>query len=93
MLHFAVSIGDTLDGICEGKLAAALKTIANTRNLESLSAVFHRDLAEHIGGDRMGSQLKRSQLQVRFLQLYAVLLLANLSHCRCSANAVAEYVM
>ena len=40
MLHFAVSLGDTLDGICEGRLVAALKTIANTRNLESLSAVF-----------------------------------------------------
>ncbi len=40
MLHFADSLGDTLDGICEGKLIAALKTITNSRNLESLSAVF-----------------------------------------------------
>ena len=40
MLHFAVSLGDALDEICEGRLVAALKIVANTRNLESLSAVF-----------------------------------------------------
>jgi MoaA/NifB/PqqE/SkfB family radical SAM enzyme len=40
MLHFAVSLGDALDEICEGKLIAALKLVATTQNLESLRAVF-----------------------------------------------------
>jgi hypothetical protein len=40
MLHFAVSLGDALDEIREGKLVTALKIVANTRNLESLSALF-----------------------------------------------------
>ena len=39
MLHFAVSLGDALDKACEGKFLAALKLIANRRNLESLNAV------------------------------------------------------
>jgi MoaA/NifB/PqqE/SkfB family radical SAM enzyme len=39
MLHFAVSLGDALDEAGEGKLLAALKLIANRRNLESLRAV------------------------------------------------------
>src|SRR5579864_4022271 len=39
MLHFAVSLGDSLDKACEGKFLAALKLIANRRNLESLKAV------------------------------------------------------
>ena len=40
MLHFAVSLGDALDQIKDGKWVAALKLIANSRNLESLKAVF-----------------------------------------------------
>jgi MoaA/NifB/PqqE/SkfB family radical SAM enzyme len=39
MLHFAVSLGDALDGLSEGRVVAALKAIANRRNLESLGAV------------------------------------------------------
>ena len=39
MLHFAVSLGDALDEACKGKFFAALKLIANRRNLESLEAV------------------------------------------------------
>ena len=39
MLHFAVSLGDALDEACEGKFLAALRLIANRRNLESLNAV------------------------------------------------------
>lgn len=39
MLHFAVSLGDTLDQLKEGKLLSALKTIADRRNLKSLRAV------------------------------------------------------
>jgi MoaA/NifB/PqqE/SkfB family radical SAM enzyme len=39
MLHFAVSLGDALDLLSKGHIAAALKTIANVRNLESLGAV------------------------------------------------------
>jgi hypothetical protein len=39
MLPFAVSLGDALDKACEGKFLAALKLIANRRNLESLNAV------------------------------------------------------
>ena len=39
MLHFAVSLGDALDCLSRGHIAAALKTIVNVRNLESLKAV------------------------------------------------------
>lgn len=39
MLHFAVSLGDALDRLKEGKLLSALKTIADGRNLTSLRAV------------------------------------------------------
>ena len=39
MLHFAVSLGDAFDCLSKGRIAAALKTILNTRNLESLGAV------------------------------------------------------
>lgn len=39
MLHFAVSLGDAGDRVREGKWLAALKLIANQRNLESLRAV------------------------------------------------------
>lgn len=40
MLHFAVSLGDAVDRVREGKWIAALKLIANGRNIESLRAVF-----------------------------------------------------
>lgn len=40
MLHFAVSLGDALERLKEGKLLSALKTIADRRNLTSLRAVF-----------------------------------------------------
>jgi MoaA/NifB/PqqE/SkfB family radical SAM enzyme len=39
MLHFAVSAGDAIDRLKEGKLVAAVKTLASSRNLESLGAV------------------------------------------------------
>lgn len=39
MLHFAVSLGDALDCLSKGQIAAALKNIVNIRNLESLEAV------------------------------------------------------
>jgi len=39
MLHFAVSLGDAMDLLNKGHIAAALKSIANARNLESLGAV------------------------------------------------------
>jgi len=39
MLHFAVSLGDALDCLTKGQIAAALKSIVNVRNLESLEAV------------------------------------------------------
>jgi hypothetical protein len=39
MLHFAVSLGDALDSLSEGHIPAALKTIMNGRNLESIGAV------------------------------------------------------
>jgi len=39
MLHFAVSLGDALDCLSEGHMIAALKAIADGRNLESLGAV------------------------------------------------------
>jgi MoaA/NifB/PqqE/SkfB family radical SAM enzyme len=39
MLHFAVSLGDTFDCLSRGRMAEALKTIMDVRNLESLEAV------------------------------------------------------
>jgi MoaA/NifB/PqqE/SkfB family radical SAM enzyme len=39
MLHFAVSLGDALDGLGEGRITAALKALADRRNLTSLAAV------------------------------------------------------
>jgi MoaA/NifB/PqqE/SkfB family radical SAM enzyme len=39
MLHFAVSLGDALDCLSKGHVGAALKTIMDVRNLESLKAV------------------------------------------------------
>lgn len=39
MLHFAVALGDALDRVREGKLIAAWKLLANSRNIESLKAV------------------------------------------------------
>ena len=39
MLHFTVSIGDALDQMSEGRLFAAIKTLADSRNLSSLGAV------------------------------------------------------
>lgn len=39
MLHFAVSLADACDRASEGKLLAALKMVANTRTLESFSAI------------------------------------------------------
>jgi MoaA/NifB/PqqE/SkfB family radical SAM enzyme len=40
MLHFAVSLGDAVDRLQEGKLLSAIKAVASKRNLESLRAVF-----------------------------------------------------
>ncbi|HZQ70479.1 MAG TPA: radical SAM protein [Terriglobales bacterium] len=39
MLHFAVSLGDAMDLLSEGRVLAALKTMLDKRNLESLGAV------------------------------------------------------
>jgi MoaA/NifB/PqqE/SkfB family radical SAM enzyme len=39
MLHFAVSIGDALDHLKAGRIVAALKTLADKRNLTSLGAI------------------------------------------------------
>jgi len=39
MLHFAVSLGDAIDLMREGRFLAALQTLADRRNLESLGAV------------------------------------------------------
>jgi MoaA/NifB/PqqE/SkfB family radical SAM enzyme len=39
MLHFAVSLGDALDRCKEGRVLAALRTLATGRNLSSLNAV------------------------------------------------------
>ncbi|MBV9532641.1 MAG: radical SAM protein [Bradyrhizobium sp.] len=39
MLHFAVSLGDALDRVAEGRLLAALKTLWDSRNLSSLAAI------------------------------------------------------
>lgn len=39
MMHFAVSIGDAIDQLGEGRLLAALKTLADHRNLTSIGAI------------------------------------------------------
>ena len=39
MLHFAVSLGDALDCLMEGRLIAALKLLNDKRNLDSLRSV------------------------------------------------------
>jgi MoaA/NifB/PqqE/SkfB family radical SAM enzyme len=39
MLHFAVSLGDAMDRLAEGRVLAALKALASGRNLTSLGAV------------------------------------------------------
>jgi MoaA/NifB/PqqE/SkfB family radical SAM enzyme len=39
MLHFAVSLGDALDSLGEGRLLAALKAVVDERNFVSLRAV------------------------------------------------------
>ncbi len=39
MLHFAVSIGDALDHVKQGRILTALKTLADKRNLISLGAI------------------------------------------------------
>ncbi len=39
MLHFAVSLGDALDRMGEGRILAALRALADRRNLTSLAAV------------------------------------------------------
>ena len=39
MLHFAVSLGDAIDRLAEGRVLAALRTLADGRNLTSLAAV------------------------------------------------------
>jgi hypothetical protein len=39
MLHFAVSLGDTLDHLRAGRVGAAAKTLLDRRNFVSLGAV------------------------------------------------------
>ncbi len=39
MLHFAVSLGDAIDRLSEGRVLAALKTLGTTRNLASIGAI------------------------------------------------------
>jgi MoaA/NifB/PqqE/SkfB family radical SAM enzyme len=39
MLHFAVSLGDAIDRLGEGRVLAALRTLVDRRNLTSLAAV------------------------------------------------------
>ena len=39
MLHFAVSLGDALDQLSEGRVLTAIRTLADRRNLTSLGAV------------------------------------------------------
>lgn len=39
MLHFAVSLGDALDRLKEGRIVAALRVLSDSRNAESFSAV------------------------------------------------------
>jgi MoaA/NifB/PqqE/SkfB family radical SAM enzyme len=51
MLHFAVSLGDALDRLAEGKLLTALRTLLDKRNAASLRAV--------VGNTRALSRLAR----------------------------------
>jgi MoaA/NifB/PqqE/SkfB family radical SAM enzyme len=51
MLHFAVSLGDAIDRLGEGRVIAALKTLATRRNLSSMGAV--------LGNARVLSKLAR----------------------------------
>jgi hypothetical protein len=39
MLHFAVSLGDAIDRLGEGRVLAALKTLATVRNASSIRAI------------------------------------------------------
>jgi hypothetical protein len=39
MLHFAVSLGDAIDRLGEGRALAALKTLATGRNVSSIRAI------------------------------------------------------
>ena len=39
MLHFAVSLGDAIDRLGEGRVLAALKTLATGRNVTSIRAI------------------------------------------------------
>jgi hypothetical protein len=39
MLHFAVSLGDAMDRLGEGRVLAALKTLATRRNAISIQAI------------------------------------------------------
>jgi MoaA/NifB/PqqE/SkfB family radical SAM enzyme len=39
MLHFAVSLGDAIDELGEGRVISALRTLGNRRNVSSLGAV------------------------------------------------------
>jgi MoaA/NifB/PqqE/SkfB family radical SAM enzyme len=39
MLHFAVSLGDAMDRLAEGRVIAAFKTLASRLNVESLGAI------------------------------------------------------
>jgi hypothetical protein len=39
MLHFAVSLGDAMDRLGEGRVLAALKTLATGRNVTSIRAI------------------------------------------------------
>ena len=39
MLHFAVSLGDAMDHLSDGRVLAAIRTLADRRNLTSLGAV------------------------------------------------------
>ena len=39
MLHFVVSLGDAMDRLGEGRVLAALKTLATRRNATSIQAI------------------------------------------------------
>jgi hypothetical protein len=39
MLHFAVSIGDSIDSLREGRVRDAFKCLADSRNLSSVAAI------------------------------------------------------
>jgi hypothetical protein len=45
MLHFAVSLGDATDSLCEGRVLTALKALANRATLTSLGAVLQNTRA------------------------------------------------